>query len=81
MDLRDIALNFTPFSPLSPSVIWIVFGLVLFFSAVYSAILLYHWFKYGVGNRIFSRGVVGIYLGGVILLLELMALSALSFTT
>ena len=80
MDTADSVLNFTPLSSLSPSLIWIVFGVVLFFSIVYSAILLYHWFKYGVGNKIFSRGVVGIYLGGVSFLLALMALSALSFT-
>ena len=80
MDTADSVLNFTPLSSLSPSLIWIVLGVVLFFSIVYSAILLYHWFKYGVGNKIFSRGVVGIYLGGVSFLLALMALSALSFT-
>lgn len=80
MDIRDSLLNFSSLSP-SPSLIWVVFGVVLFFSIVYSAILLYHWFKYGRGNKIFSRGVIGIYLGGVIVLLIVMALSALRFTT
>ena len=81
MDIPNSALNFTPFSSLSPSLIWIVFWVVLFFSALYSVILLYHWFRYGVGNKIFSRGVVGIYLSGVLFMLAVMALSALSFTT
>lgn len=80
MDINDFALNFASLSSLSPSLIWIVFGVALFFSALYSAILLYHWFRYGIGNKIFSGGVVLIYLGGVVFLLTLMALSALSFT-
>lgn len=80
MDINDSALNLTSLSSLFPSLIWIVFGLALLFSALYSAILLYHWFRYGIGNKIFSGSVVLIYLGGVVFLLTLMALSALSFT-
>ena len=80
MDINDSVLNFASFSSLSPSLIWIVFGLALFISALYSAILLYHWFRYGIGNKIFSGSVVAIYLSGVMFLLTLMALSALSFT-
>ena len=80
MDINESVLNFTLLSQLSPSLIWIVFGLALFISALYSAIMLYHWFRYGIGNKIFSGSVVLIYLGGVMFLLILMALSALSFT-
>ena len=80
MDINDSVLNFTSFSSLSPSLIWIVFGVALLFTAVYSSILLYHWFRYGIGNKIFSSSVVVIYLSGVMFLLILMALSALSFT-
>lgn len=81
MGITQSLLNFNSLTSLSPSLIWILFGVVLFFSALYSAILLYHWFKYGSGNKIFSGGVVLIYIGGVIVLLILMALSALSFTS
>ena len=80
MDINDSLLNFSSFSSLSSSLIWIVFGVALLFTAVYSSILLYHWFRYGIGNKIFSGGVVVIYLSGVMSLLILMALSALSFT-
>jgi len=81
MDINESLLNFNSLSSLSPSIIWIVFGIALFFSILYSAILLYHWFKYGAGNKIFSRGVVLIYISGVIALLIVMALSAIGFTS
>ena len=83
MGIKNFVLNFTSlsFPPSAAWIVWAVFWLILFFSVLYSAILLYHWFKYGRGNKIFSRGVIGIYLGGVIVLLIVMALSALRFTT
>ena len=80
MDIQDSALNLISLSSLFPYLIWIVFGLILLFCTVYSAILLYHWSRYGIGNKIFSSTVIMLYLGGALFLLAVMALSALSLT-
>jgi hypothetical protein len=51
----------------SPTVLWVVFGIVVIVVGVLSAILIYHWRQFGMGKRIFNQ-VELLYLTGAIVL-------------
>lgn len=58
-------------------IIWFVFFIVLLFFAIYSLILVYHWFKYGIGSFAIWVAMIAYFVVSFVLLSALY-LSALN---
>ena len=72
----DIGSTFGGFAP---NLVWVIFFIAFLCFAVYTAILLYHWFKFATDSAIMWP-VMMIYLGGSAFLLLFMFFSAVSIS-
>ena len=44
------------------TILWIAFGVLMFFFFIYSAILVYHWLKYGLRKHVVSIALSSYFL-------------------
>ncbi len=63
--------------PISSGFIWIVFVIVLVIFAVYTAILLFHWFEYAIKDPITWPSTL-VYLAGSSLLIIILFFAAIA---
>jgi len=65
MDLANQAPDLIIPLPITPSILWIVWVVILIIYATVSWVLMHHWKYYGVvgNNRIFAKGLY--FVGGI----------------
>lgn len=57
------------------AVVWVIVALVLIYLIIYSAILVYHWKKFGVGKTL-PRMTLLVFFGGSAVLIAAMLIAA-----
>lgn len=75
MQLDDVGLRIASLVNIGPNILWLFFGVLVFVFLIVSAVLLFHWRRYGMKNkRIVVSELIYLVGGGVIIFFSVITL-------
>ena len=79
--IEDIVNHFSELLPSLHSVLWGLFALILFYTAIHAIVFVYHWSKYNIAPGPFLQMTYLVYFSGIGVFAGIMFLALIAILT